>query len=122
MNISDTSNKKKKPVTPQFKDVSRFTRFINQMDNRDLQMDPKKRKRKWLVVLSVLLALYLLSFLIPTPDFSHKDIETGRITIPQDSIKNEKQKKLESLSFEMPVDSFENLLKQRIHESIPEKK
>jgi len=116
------SDKTQKPVTPQFKDVSRFTRYINNLDSRDRQLNPQKRKRKWIAVLSVLAVLYLISFLFPAPELTHQKIETGKIILPADSVKAGKPGRSSLPAFEMPVDSFENLLKQRIHEKLPEKK
>ncbi|WP_159517953.1 hypothetical protein [Sunxiuqinia indica] len=124
MNTSETVNKKQKQVTPEFKDVSRFTRFISRMDDKDKLLEPKKRKQKWIIVLSFLFLFYLASFLLPAPELSHAKLDPqgpalqADTTLPGTST-SEKQK---SLTFEMPVDSFENLLKKRIHESDPETK
>lgn len=115
-------NNKQKPVTPQFKDVSRFTRMINSLDDQDKVLNPRKRKRKWLIVLTSLFLLYLVSFLLPSPELSHKGIEPSVKIKAEDSIKENTQSRPNPLDLEMPVDSFENLLKQRINESIPEKK
>lgn len=124
MNTSETANKKQKPVTSQFKDVSRFTRFISRMDNNDKQLAPEKRRLKWIVVLSGFFLLFLVSFLLPVPELSYKKLETQGPSLPEDPAMpvapNTNEQK--SLTFEMPVDSFETLLKKRIHESNPEKK
>lgn len=124
MNTSETANKKQKQLTSQFTDVSRFTRFISRMDDKDKQLDPKKRKHKWLAVISVLFLLYLASFLLPVPELSHAKLDPLGPALQTDTAlpgtsASEKQK---ALTFEMPVDSFENLLKKRIHESDPETK
>ncbi len=124
MNTSETANKNQKPVTAQFKDVSRFTRFISRMDDNDKQLAPQKRRPKWIVVLSGFFLLFLVSFLFPVPELSHKKLDAQEPSLPEDPAMsvapNTNEQK--SLTFEMPVDSFEALLKQRIHESNPEKK
>ena len=118
----NSQNNKQKPVSPQFKDVSRFTRMINSLDDQDKALNPRKRKRKWLLVFSFLFLLYLVSFLLPSPELSHQGIEPSGIIKAEDSIKENIQYRQNPLDLEMPVDSFENLLKQRINESLPEKK
>ena len=124
MDTLHTSDNRKKQVNPQFKDVSRFTRFIGQMDDKDKRLDPKKRKAKWIVVLSALFLLYMASFLLPTPDLSHTSLEPEGTILTSDSILSEilNSDKQKTLTFEMPVDSFENLLKKRIHENNAEAK
>lgn len=124
MNTSETANKTQKQLTSEFNDVSRFTRFISRMDDKDKLLDPKKRKHKWLAVISILFLLYLVSFLLPAPELSHAKLDPQGPAIQTDTAlpgtsPSDKQK---SLTFEMPVDSFENLLKKRIHEGNPETK
>ena len=124
MNASETANKKQKPVTARFKDVSRFTRFISRMDDNDKHLAPQKRRLKWIVVLSGFFLLFLVSFLLPVPELSYKKLDEQEPSLQEDSplsvAPNTNEQK--SLTFEMPVDSFETLLKKRIHESNPEKK
>lgn len=122
MNNPESRNQSRKSVANQFKDVSRFTRFVYQMDEQDKQLNPRRRKRKWILVLSSMLVLYLLSFLLPSPDFFHRSIVPAELTLSIDSVKKQRTETPEAISFEMPVDSFENLLKQQVHERLPEKK
>jgi len=124
METSHTSDYTKKRATNQFKDVSRFTRFISRMDDKDKRLDPQKRKHKWIAVLSVVFLLYLASFLLPAPEFSHTRLEPEGAILQTDTVLpgNSNSDKQKSLTFEMPVDSFENLLKKRIHESNSETK
>jgi len=90
------------------------------MDQKDQKLDPAKRKKKWVIILGASFLLYLISFFVfPKPVLIHEPIQPVSEGNP-DIAKTLKRKK--SLSFEMPVDSFENALKQEIHESIPEKK
>jgi hypothetical protein len=64
--------------------------------------------------------MYLLSFVIfPKPVIIHESIQPVSEGNPDP---NKVLKSHKPLSFEMPVDSFENELKKQIHESIPEKK
>ena len=120
MNPFNPLNKMQKPKTPHFQDVSRFTRMVSQLDSRDQELDPKRRKGKWILVLSVLFLLFLASFLLPFPDFSHEKISSGEKFFPADYKEAGQAEQATSPGFEMPVDSFENLLKLRIHENIPE--
>ncbi|WP_430973777.1 hypothetical protein [Sunxiuqinia rutila] len=119
MTRSYSSTKRQKPEMPRFQDVSRFTRIINQLDSRDRKLDPQKRRSKWMLVLFILFLLFLASFLISFPDFSHEKIGTKEQFFPSEP-ENSGQAAIPG--FELPVDSFENLLKQHIHESIPETK
>ncbi len=122
MKTSNPSNKMQKPKIPHFQDVSRFTRMVSQLDSRDRSLGQKKRKGKWILVLSILFLLFLASFLFPFPDFYHEKIGSGQKFFPPDPLKTRQAKQAIFPGFEMPVDSFENLLKQQINESIPETK
>ena len=123
MNQKDLNTKNTdSSMQTQFNDVSRFTRWVNRMDQKDESLNPQKRKRKWFFVLAGLLSFYLLSFLIPMPELKHQPIESKEMvnTQPTDSVKNSSKQK--SMTFEMSVDSFETVLKSRINEKLPEKK
>lgn len=122
MNPFNPLNKMQKPKTPHFQDVSRFTRMVSQLDSRDRSLDPKRRRGKWILIMSVLFLLFLASFLFPFPDFSHEKISSGEKFFPADSAKARQAVQATFPGFEMPVDSFENLLKQQINENIPETK
>lgn len=122
MKTSNPSNKMQKPKTPRFQDVSRFTRMVNQLDSREQSLDPRRRKGKWILVLSVLFLLFLASFLFPFPDFSHEKISSGEQFFPADPVKSKQAEQATFPGFEMPVDSFENLLKQHIHDSVSKTK
>ncbi len=117
MKTSNPSNKMQKPKTPRFQDVSRFTRMVSQLDGRDRGLDPKRRRGKWILVLSVLFLLFMASFLFPFPDFSHEKISSGEKFFPADSKEARQAEQASFPGFEMPVDSFENLLKQQINET-----
>ncbi len=43
-----------------FKDVSRFTRWVNRMDEKDKSLNPMKRKSKW--VITIILLFFCLGF------------------------------------------------------------
>lgn len=105
-----------------FKDVSQFTRMINNLDHQDKILNPKKRKRKWIFLLAGLFLLYLISFLFPVPKLSHESIWSVETKVAPDTIAVKYQKNQEPLTFEMPVDSFENVLKKQLHEKLPPKK
>ncbi len=103
----------------QVKNESKFTRLINNLDQKDRTLNPEKRKRKWFLVLAGLFLLYLISFLFPAPKLSHGSIQT---TATSDTVMDKTLKNQEPLTFEMPVDSFENVLKKHLHEELPQKK
>jgi hypothetical protein len=103
--------------TEKFKDVSRFTRWVNQMDEKDKTLNPAKRKSKWAITIAILFLLFGLSFIwFPAVKLDSKSIEVpGKGTII------EPQKQSGNTGFEMPVDSFEQQLKRKIDEDISEK-
>ncbi len=116
----NTENKNSKSLVTRISEAIRFQEWVDRMDQKDKILDPAKRKKKWMLILGVTFFLYLLSFFVfPKPAITHEPIHPVSVGNP-DIEKTLKRKK--SLSFEMPVDSFENALKQEIHESIPEKK
>ena len=116
----NTENKKSKNLVMRIREAIRFNEWINRLDQNDQKLDPTKRKKKWTIILCASFLLYLISFFVfPKPAITYEPIQPISEGIP-DIAKTLKHKK--SLSFEMPVDSFETILKQEIHESIPEKK
>ena len=101
---------------------TRLSRLIKKLDTQDEGMDPEKRKRKWMYILALLFFLYLVSFLIPTPKLSHQTLPTDEATEKKRQSSSPSAETQKPLTFDMPVDSFETILKKNIHESIPEKK
>jgi hypothetical protein len=104
------------PQMPDFPNISRYTRWMNQMEEKERQMSSKKRKHKWLIILTGLFLLFVSSFfLFPGPGISHQPLtplsETGGPSA--DTLK-----KRMSLTFDMPVDSFEQKLKKQLHEKL----
>lgn len=116
----NTENKQSKNLVTRISEAIRFNEWINRLDQNDQKLDLAKRKKKWAVILCASFLVYLISFFVfPKPAITYEPIQPvseGNTDIA----KTLKRKK--SLSFEMPVDSFETILKQEIHESIPEKK
>ncbi len=119
MNQFDTEQK---GTTSQLKVENKFTRMINNLDRQDLTLNPEKRKRKWILLLAGLFLLYLVSFLFPAPKLSHESIGSIETKATADTVSDKTLKNQESLTFEMPVDSFENVLKKQLHEKLPQKK
>jgi hypothetical protein len=101
---------------------TRFSRLIGRLDSKDRNLDPGKRKRKWMYILAGLFFLYLASFLVPTPELSHQSLEPVNPAASKDDVSSGNPDSRKSLTFEMPVDSFETLLKKQINEKLPEKK
>ena len=104
------------PKMPDFPNISRYTRWMNQMEEKERRMSPTRRKHKWLVILTGMFLLFLSSFfLFPGPGISHQPLsplsETGGPSA--DTLK-----KRMSLTFDMPVDSFEQKLKKQLHEKL----
>jgi hypothetical protein len=107
----------RKVSSEKFKDVSRFTRWVNQMDEKDKTLDPVKRKSKWAITISVLFLLFGLSFIW----FPAVKIDSKNIEFPGQGTATELQKQSGNTGFEMPVDSFEQQLKIKIDEDNSEK-
>ena len=105
------------------KEGTRFSRLINRLDLNDQSLDPEKRKRKWMVILTGIFVLYLLSFLVPSPKLMHHSLNAENKSIVKDSVvKGNTSNAQKSATFEMPVDSFENILKKNIDEKLSKKK
>jgi len=116
----NTENKQSKNLVNRISEAIRFQEWIDRMDRKDQKLDPAKRKKKWTIILCASFLIYVISFFIfPKPAITYEPIQPVSEGNP-DIEKTLKHKK--TLSFEMPVDSFETILKQEIHESIPEKK
>ena len=116
--IMNTENKNSKSLVIRIGETIRFQELIDKMDQKDKTLDPKRRKRKWALILGASFLVYLLSFFVfPKPAITHEPIQSVGEGTPEIE-KDLKRKK--SLSFEMPVDSFENALKQEIHEMSPD--
>ena len=114
----NNSNIPPTPETPKFPDISRYTRWLNEMEEKERRMSPEKRMHKWVILMSVLFLLFVASFfLFPAPKISHQSVNP----LPDpgmpgfDTLKKEK-----SMTFDMPVDSFEQYLKKELHEKLPE--
>jgi len=117
----NTENKDSKSLVTRISEAIRFQEWVDRMDQEDKALDPKRRKRKWMIILGASFLIYLLSFFFfPKPAITHEPIQPVSEGSNAEGAKTLKRKK--SLSFEMPVDSFENALKQEIHEKLPEKK
>ncbi len=115
------SDKSAKSLVARISETIRFQEWIDRLDKKDQKLEPAKRKKKWMLILGTTFFLYLSSFFVfPKPAITHEPIQPVSEGTNADGTKTLKRKK--SLSFEMPVDSFENALKQEIHEKLPEKK
>lgn len=118
--ITNQADKQSQNLVTRISETIRFQAWIDRLDQKDQKLDPAKRKKKWTVILGASFLLYLISFFVfPKPAITYEPIQPVSEGNP-DIAKTLKQKK--SLSFEMPVDSFETILKQEIHEKLPEKK
>jgi len=106
------------PETPKFPDISRYTRWVNEMQEKESLMSPEKRLRKWMIVMTVLFVLFISSFfLFPAPMISHEPVSPMPVA---GSAVNDTLKKERTMTFDMPVDSFEQYLKKELHEKLPE--
>lgn len=101
------------PKQPQFKDVSRFTRWIANMDRQDESLSPMKRKTKWLLLLVTLALCFVLSFILfPSTRLNHETVGEP-LLMHEPTATGQKT----THPFEMPVDSFENFIKNKINEN-----
>ena len=114
--MNNNTNKNNNPRA--FLDVSRFTRWVNRLDEKDKSLRPRARKRKWTISLFILFLLFILSFIwFPPIRLEQKP--------PASPVTGESPKKIQSpghSALELPADSFEQTLKQKIHEDLSEKK
>ncbi len=102
---------------------TRFLQLINRLDLKDQGLDPEKRKRKWIYILAAIFILYLLSFLVPSPKLLHHSLKAENKPMAKDSVlEGNTSNAQKSLTFEIPVDSFENILKKNIDEKLSKKK
>ncbi|MBL7972653.1 MAG: hypothetical protein PHP53_22145 [Prolixibacteraceae bacterium] len=116
----NTENKQSKNLVTRISEAIRFHEWIYRLDRKDQKLDPAKRKKKWIIILVASFLIYVISFFIfPKPAITYDPIQPVSEGTPN-TAKTLKHKK--SLSFEMPVDSFETILKQDINEKLPEKK
>ena len=87
-----------------------FDLWVQTADQDDKALDPVIRKRKWILILSGLFVLFVASFVWkPMMELSESSLETP----------NGMERPVEEnrLTFEMPIDSFENHLKRNINET-----
>jgi len=105
----------KRHHVPPLKDVSRYTRWVNRMDKQGTNL--KSHKHEWLLVLAFLLLIFILSFILfPGSQPDYEAMEQQLIELNQ-----EKDQAPVYHSLDMPVDTFEQLLKRKIHERISKK-
>ncbi len=99
---------------PPLKDVSRYTRWVNRMNKQDMTLNLKSHKHQWLLVLAVLLLIFILSFILfpgSQPDYEAMEQHLTELNQEMDQTPVYR-------SLDMPVDTFEQLLKRKIHERI----
>ena len=99
------------------KKENRFSRWLTALDEKDRAMNPMKRKGKWVFALCALVILFGLSFIW----FPAANLDQSEITFPVEKPVSQKNQSTRS-ALEMPADSFEIILKQKIHENLAEKK
>lgn len=100
------------------KDVSRFTRWVNLLDEKDKTLNPLKRKSKWAMIVAFLFALFAISFIwFPAGSPKAHQLETPMVE-PISEVQVAKGLSV----FEMPVDSFANRLKLSVDEKTIEEK
>nr|WP_321411527.1 hypothetical protein [uncultured Carboxylicivirga sp.] len=95
------------------KPIQALIHWIEKADNHDRHLNKRKRIRKWSLILGGIGLLFGLSF-----------IETGNMSIVHHALPDQENNQLQitdsipmkSNPFELPTDSFEQLLKQHIHE------
>ncbi len=97
---------------PNPQDVSRFTRWVNGLDEKDKSLEPLARKSKWILITAFLFALFAISFIwVPAGKVKMQKLEAPLVGPIIKAPAN-----TERSAFELPVDSFENQLKSSIHE------
>jgi hypothetical protein len=109
--INNTANE------AEVKKENRFSHWLKMLDEKDRALNPTKRKGKWMFALCALVILFGLSFIW----FPAAKLDQSEITAPVEKPAPIKSQAPRS-ALEMPVDSFENILKQKINEDLAEKK
>lgn len=99
------------------KDVSRFTRWVNELDTKDQSLTPRRRKRKWILLTGGIFILFVLSFLL----FPSANPGSSIISSPEAGIEKQSKEPATQSAFDLRVDSFENHLKSVINEELSEK-
>jgi len=99
------------------KKENRFSLWLNMLDEKDRAMNPTKRRGKWMFALFALVILFGLSFIW----FPAAKLDQPVITTSVEQPDPQKSSPTRS-AFEVPADSFEIILKQKIHEDLAEKK
>jgi hypothetical protein len=104
-------------ITEKPKDVSLFTRWVKDFDEKDKFLNRGVRKRKWMLIVAGIFFLFVLSFvLFPTSHVKRKPLDSP---FPETEVSG-KESSARS-AFELPVDSFEIQLKTIINEDISKK-
>ena len=101
----------------EIKKENRFIRWLKMLDEKDRAMNPTKRKGKWMFALCALVILFGLSFIW----FPAAKLDQSEITSPVEKPAPPKSQTPRS-ALEMPADSFEIILKQKIHEDLAKEK
>lgn len=99
------------------KDHSRFNRWVQSLDEKDKSLSPLVRKSKWVLIVTSVFVLFGLSFIV----FPIAKINPDPLVVPHETTELEEEQSSAQSAFELPVDSFENHLKSKIHEEISEK-
>lgn len=95
-----------------------FEAWLSRADEKDKALAPAVRKGKWILILMVFFLLFSSSFIwLPMAQLLGHQLES-----PTGNTNLNRQVESKSPTFEMPVDSFENQLKQNLHENLPTKK
>jgi hypothetical protein len=90
-------------------------KWLQKADRQDKTLSQQKRKVKWISIIGTLFLLYVLSFLQPHIQLAHRQL--GMVTSEsRDDSLNRDSIQLPVSPFELPVDSFEQLLNQQIKE------
>ncbi|MBS2210713.1 hypothetical protein KEM09_04830 [Carboxylicivirga mesophila] len=89
--------------------------LLQRADEQDKGLSQQKRKIKWMVILGILFMFYVLSFMQSHLSLNHHLMKAPSGEPVADSLGNDSTQRPQS-PFALPVDSFEQLLNQQIHE------
>lgn len=99
-------------------DHSRFNRWVHNLDEKDMNLNPLERKSKWILIVACIFVLFAFSFLVfPPAGLKTQSLETSGLKPEIEARPSATQS-----AFELPVDSFKNHIKRIIHEADIEKK
>ncbi len=97
----------------------KIKQWMRRADIQDKKLSKQERQFKWIIILILFFVLYVITFLMPgRSSWVDQEVPNPLKAKPEimDSID------FEASPFELPIDSFQQLLNQKIHENTDKRK